>query len=132
MLHFKISWMELTSSLFVLKFHTKSWHTRRHIWEFWCTLRTYKYIWCVSAHMNDMHCSIQKNNSHALFAHTYKTHKFKGIGVKLNINFSGFISNNYLFHMQGYQNDSWANSDLVFNDNLTICSIMVIPNSYQI
>ena len=58
-----------------------------------------------------------KNDSHALFAHTYKTHKFKGIGVKLNINFSGFISHSYLILMQGYQNDKWANCTILHNDN---------------
>ena len=46
--------------------------------------------------MNDMHCSIQKPRlTRALRASTQK-HKFKGIGVKRNINFSGFISCVYL------------------------------------
>ena len=52
--------------------------------------------------MNDMHCSIQKpTHTRSLRIHT-KTYKFKRIGVKLNINFSGFISNVYLLRMQGY------------------------------
>ena len=53
--------------------------------------------------MNDMHCSIQKpTHMRSLRIHT-KTYKFKGIGVKLNINFSGFISHVYLLRMQGYE-----------------------------